>query len=224
MPLLNIYIQTINQNTEESITALRKLRNPNIRFWLHRDEVENSFKKIILNWKDVIFIEDNHILNNEVTYFDWDITKNQARILSCGLKWVVSRSQQTSFVVFSENYCSKLVLFIDAIHLENLPEQFIKIPCLNSYLGVIDYCKKEGVICFSLEDLTRFSPASGIDPIQGAKVYEDNKTKYFWYLDMLHKIHYEVFDQTGRVHLGEADLDGRLDPSKKDKKKHITKK
>lgn len=36
---------------------------------------------------------------------------------------------------------------------------------------------------------------------------------------MFHKTHYEVFDSTGKIHLGEADLEGNLDVTKKDKSK-----
>ena len=36
---------------------------------------------------------------------------------------------------------------------------------------------------------------------------------------MFHKTHYEVFDSTGKKHLGEADMDGNLDEDKSDTSK-----
>jgi len=53
---------------------------------------------------------------------------------------------------------------------------------------------------------------------QGKIVYKEIKTGYFWYLDNLHKNHFEVFDNQGR-HLGEADLQGSIDTNKADKSK-----
>jgi hypothetical protein len=53
------------------------------------------------------------------------------------------------------------------------------------------------------------------------KIYLDKQMGYYWYVDNLHfgkAAHLEVFDSQGN-HLGEADLKGRLDTSKKDPKK-----
>lgn len=49
----------------------------------------------------------------------------------------------------------------------------------------------------------------------GATVYVETDTGNYWYLDNLHKNHFEVFNKQGE-HLGEADLDGRLNQEKKD--------
>ncbi len=54
--------------------------------------------------------------------------------------------------------------------------------------------------------------------VQGQSVYVENKTNNFWYLDNLHKNHFEVFDPQGE-HLGEANLLGEIDIRKKDNKK-----
>ncbi len=49
---------------------------------------------------------------------------------------------------------------------------------------------------------------------QGAVVYQDITTKQYWYLDNLHKDHYEVFDAQ-RNHIGIADLQGNIDKTRK---------
>lgn len=54
--------------------------------------------------------------------------------------------------------------------------------------------------------------------VQGQAVYVEIETGYYWYLDNLHKNHFEVFNKLG-THLGEANLEGILDESKKDKGK-----
>ena len=65
---------------------------------------------------------------------------------------------------------------------------------------------------FSLKDGTRFQKDGRI--VQGQNVYREIDTGYYWYLDNLHKNHYEVFDRNGQ-HVGNANTDGVIDPSKK---------
>ena len=65
---------------------------------------------------------------------------------------------------------------------------------------------------FSLKDGTRFQKDGRI--VQGQNVYREIDTGYYWYLDNLHKNHYEVFDGNGQ-HIGTANTDGVIDPSKK---------
>lgn len=59
---------------------------------------------------------------------------------------------------------------------------------------------------------------------QGRTIYKEKATDKYWYVDNLHfgqKAHLEVFDNTGKRHLGEADLDGNIDNNKSDKTKKI---
>ncbi|WP_018965908.1 hypothetical protein [Porphyromonas gulae] len=72
---------------------------------------------------------------------------------------------------------------------------------------------QRGIICqFSLKDGTRFQKDGRI--VQGQNVYREIGTGYYWYLDNLHKNHYEVFDKNGQ-HIGTANMDGVIDPGKK---------
>lgn len=224
MSSINIYVRELNGNTERIVFELRKLRSKNISLWMFREEVIAYDRgRLIREWKDLKFIEENHTIDNSITYFLWDITQNQASMLSCGLKWVISRNEETQFCILTQNNhpFNNLVVFKDAIHKENLPEKFIKAPCFCSMSGIVEYCRENNVFDFSLGDINKFHLVNGIDPIQGARVYEEINSRCLWYLDMLHKTHYEVFDATGKTHLGEADLNGLLDVSKKDNKKHI---
>jgi len=223
MPIVNIYIQELNESTKKIVNNLRLQRNQNIKIWLYRNEAATTNVELLVkNWRDVKFIEYNHQIDDSITYFVWDINQCQANILSCGLKWVISRNDQTLFCVLSQipHRHNTIIMFKDAVHMEHLPERFIKAPCFNNLSDIIEYCKEEGVFDFSLEDVTKFSIANGISPVQGARVYEEISSKRFWYLDMLHKNHYEVFDAI-RKHLGEANLNGILDISKKDKTKRL---
>lgn len=72
---------------------------------------------------------------------------------------------------------------------------------------------QRGIIySFSLKDGTRFQKDRRI--VQGQNVYREIATGYYWYLDNLHKNHYEVFDGNGQ-HIGTANMDGVIDPGKK---------
>ena len=72
---------------------------------------------------------------------------------------------------------------------------------------------QRGIIySFSLKDGTRFQKDGRI--VQGQNVYREIDTGYYWYLDNLHKNHYEVFDGNGQ-HIGTANTDGVIDPCKK---------
>jgi|BarGraIncu00431A_1022009.scaffolds.fasta_scaffold00008_2 hypothetical protein len=69
------------------------------------------------------------------------------------------------------------------------------------------------VVAFSLTDTSRFKKTNF--ERQGQLVYKELRTKCFWYLDNLHRNHYEVFD-SNESHLGIADLSGKVDTSKRE--------
>lgn len=57
--------------------------------------------------------------------------------------------------------------------------------------------------------------------IQGRAVFEEIENRRLWYLDNLHRNHFEVFERDIR-HLGEADLNGKLLPGTRDTSKDNT--
>lgn len=72
---------------------------------------------------------------------------------------------------------------------------------------------QRGIIySFSLKDGSRFQKDGRI--VQGQNVYREIETGYYWYSDNLHKNHYEVFNRNGQ-HIGTANTDGVIDPSKR---------
>ena len=73
-----------------------------------------------------------------------------------------------------------------------------------------------------LEDNKRFKRTN--NKCQGRVIYLESNTERHWYVDNLHygqASHLEVFDKTGKNHLGEADLDGNINYSKSDSDKTI---
>ena len=68
-----------------------------------------------------------------------------------------------------------------------------------------------------LKDTTRFEKTSII--CQGRSVYQEISTQYFWYLDNLHRSHFEIFDSTGKHHIRVGDLEGNSRESAKKERK-----
>ncbi|NET59904.1 MAG: hypothetical protein F6K47_28270 [Symploca sp. SIO2E6] len=73
-----------------------------------------------------------------------------------------------------------------------------------------------------LRDSQRFNKTT--KRYDGRVVYCEIATGRYWYVDNLHSgkaAHLEVFDKTGKQHLGEADLQGTIDESKCDHDKTL---
>jgi hypothetical protein len=73
-----------------------------------------------------------------------------------------------------------------------------------------------------LRDTTIFKKTA--NKCQARVIYLESNTERYWYVDNLHygqASHLEVFDKTGKNHLGEADLDGNINYSKSDSDKTI---
>lgn len=157
-----------------------------------------------------------------MTCYDWNIGLNEVIPQYDGLEHLVSRllTDGTKFVIVDNcsNLGQQVVLFQDAPHLNDFPKRFVKVPCFCNSKDLIEYALSENIFSFSLENNTDFEKIKII--IQGEKVYKEKKQDRFWYLDNLHRTHYEVFDLRG-THLGEANLEGEFDPSKRDKTKTI---
>jgi hypothetical protein len=72
-----------------------------------------------------------------------------------------------------------------------------------------------------LHNKERFRKSSKI--FQGRNIYVEKDTGHYWYIDNRHprqSAHFEVFD-TQRKHIGEANLDGDIDISKRDPNKKL---
>lgn len=219
MTKLNVYFKTIDETTRQILKDLRNLRYKRIKCWFN--STDDAAK---LKIRDAQLIK-HHNIDNQILCYNWDITSCSIIPECDGLEHLLWRNIQegTDFVCIDNKSHNNnlLVLFQDAEHLSDYPEKFIKIPCFNKLEELLDYAISTGFFTFSL-DSVEFEKCAGINPIQGASVYKEKSTGYYWYMDMFHKTHYEVFDGTGKEHIGEADLNGNIDRSKKDSKKHIS--
>lgn len=220
--MINIYFHVIDSETNQILRILRKLRHQDIKLWFNKLDCNTAVNYI----KDKSLIEHKGA-DNELVCYLWNILEEKIDSLynNDGLFHLISRyvSDKTDFVcIDSKDYAKKqLILFQDAIKKTEYPKALIKIPCYKDWDSLFEYLKDKGLFSFSLKDTQRFQKCANIGPVQGASVYKELTTGNYWYKDNFHKTHYEVFDSSGRKHLGEADLDGVIDKSKADACKRL---
>lgn len=222
--VVNVYFCNMSNATLPIFNELRHLRNRNLKLWF-----SDADRSLVAKFqvRDVNFIRHDS-LDHNLGCYRWNIETEEIVPLyeNDGLRHLVSRytNDKTSFICVDNSFCTnnQLVLFQDARHKADYPKEFVKIPCFNELEGVLGYLESHNVFSFSLDDSMRFKKVSGAKQVQGANIYKEISTGRYWYKDMLHRNHYEVFDKTGREHLGEADMNGILDSNKADKTKSIS--
>jgi hypothetical protein len=105
----------------------------------------------------------------------------------------------------------------------NSEEFLVKLDCLDNKSAIENWLREKQILKDPelkgiLKDAKRFRKI----PRQGEpNRYFEILTKRYWYLDELHRNHFEVFDSTGKNHLGVADLEGNIDETKKDPNRSI---
>jgi len=104
-----------------------------------------------------------------------------------------------------------LLVCKDDKHSQDMPK-FAHIPYIIDKCGLDSWLSKNHIGTLSLSNNNNFEETKLFK--QGKQVYQEIKTGNYWYLDNLHKNHYEVFD-SNKNHIGEANLQGEIDRTKK---------
>ncbi len=196
--------------------------------------LSNAVKNILFNklnikdWKD----SQKHSPDDWFTYDDDIVTETsmaelaERKIQNEDLRGLLVNFQKSKFMGFS------------TIPIEKNDEQEIELDCIENKKLLEEWLEENfNLTAFEydysfdrvptdkqtiLKDKSRFKAAS--KPLQGGrKVFLEVSTKYYWYVDSLHKgkgAHLEVFDNNGN-HIGEADLDGNISFEKNDPEKKI---
>lgn len=174
-----------------------------------------------------INIRDKSSRVNDCKYVLWNLDKlpnvvcNLPKIITEIAEKILSFPSETFLLLnISENVkADRNVLLVckDAKHIPELPK-FARIPYVTDKLDLELWIDTNHVSTFSLLDKSRFTRTNKIE--QGQRIYKENQTGNYWYFDKFHRTHYEVFDATGK-HIGEADLKGQMDTTKKDNTKII---
>jgi hypothetical protein len=191
------------------------------------DEI-SRFKLLLGNLKDEQYWENSpkHNVNDNYEY-------NGNNIAGSSLAESCERDKVVISFILSGFSSTKLQIFKNRqkVNIDNLFEKwhYSEVAYCRGQMTECEYFDKKckaGKISL-LENKYRFSKTN-IDTAQshGEIIYKEIKTAEgkntarYWYLDNFHKSHYEVFDSNGN-HLGEADLQGKIDTAKKDSRKTI---
>jgi hypothetical protein len=118
----------------------------------------------------------------------------------------------------------ELHIIKDAIHDDTLPK-LINVNATNSEIAFVKWITTLPLGQFSLKKNNEFQPLDKFWGRTQERIYRHKKTGNHWYFDYNHKynkIHYEVFDSSGNIHLGEADENGIIKPETQSNTKKIS--
>lgn len=127
--VLNVYFRILDDTTLPILEELRNYRYKSINYWINPLHLQDhSHIGLIRNFKHII----HNSINKELTCYDWNINECSVIPQMDGVEHLVSRcvSDGADFVcIDNRNHPgNQMVLFQDAVHLEDYPNQFIKIP------------------------------------------------------------------------------------------------
>jgi len=219
--MINVFLLDGGDSQVKAVArTLRLSKQKSIRLWIGRTYVNQPPYN---NWKDKHVIDDGvGALTN--LYFEWNVDNQVVHTLSNDMRnvWWRIKNMQLDFCILSSQPQPKncMVMFEDSRTDIAYPQGFEVIRCFRDYDSLMNYCKQQGAVRFSLHDSCFFKHEHDIHKVRGAEVYREIATDRLWYFDTFHKDHFEVFEPRGRKHIAEADLNGIIDFSKADDTKH----
>lgn len=213
--IVNILVTDITPAIRETIQELRNIRSKNIKIWIPMNVLASDKQ---YNQSALTPLEKNVNPDKNRTCYSWDISNTKTLPTEeLYLYWIQRYDETQEWVIFTEKDSPKqtMSLFLDAIHIPELPNKWFRYKCFHEREKLVAFCKEVGALDFALCEGLQFSVANEFGLIKGAKVYKEKATGYLWYIDTLHKDHIEVFNSTGKIHIGEADIStGIIDKSK----------
>lgn len=218
-----VFVPELTPAIRPIVIELRKERPSNMRLCLPRSVVESD--RTLKTAADIRVLEKGAHPDNSVYCFEWDYRNLYAQPLDTIYNYCVEQSSIDVYdwVILTENIRPKKAMFLfqDASHINLLPEEWYCYPCFNNKKDLTNHCNKIESPIYKLSGNPAFTPSNDkYKHTRGAQVYKESRTGRLWYLDTLHKDHFEIFDGTGLTHLGEADRAtgqpdfGKADPSK----------
>ena len=212
--VINVLFVDDHLATREAFEMARGLRSRRLKLWIPGKQ---DFKQSKVQ-KDRGIIDASITIDRSVKYvewnsddFSWDYVSDVALVAMIQRM----RSYQLDFVVVGQEVRSKgrFVSFADAVRSRpELPDVFYRSLWFSTRKELETYLEEKKVLDVFLDNAAKYSKTSRVS--QGAPVYKDVDSGNLIYKDMLHLTHYEVFDSTGRRHLGIMSRDGQFDRSK----------
>jgi len=175
--------------------------------------IENRVLKNLLRNLSEPYWEENQQHNTDDSYeFNGNNISGSSLAESCERDRIVISFIASDFSILKLKVSKKK----KPVEVDNLfqKEHFIEVANSKGQIDKCEYFKRKfafGLITL-LENECRFIQTN--DTRQGQRVYQEIKTNNYWYLDNLHKNHYEVFNHS-RKYIGVADLQGNINPSER---------
>lgn len=225
--MLNILIPQLDEQIRPIVRRLRKERCRGVKLWMPKDvcACDAAFKAA--TDIEIVNRSDTGIgINHRLRCFEWDINNVCVRDTCEVFRYLIEHSRRKlddNWIVLTsvQHQKGQISLFYDGIDAPEYPNEWYTFKCISNNDEYNSYVADHNFIIFRLCKGDRFDIAHDqFKHTHGAQVYKERDTGYYWYIDTFHKNHCEVFDETGRTHLGIADIkDGKLDRTKSDLKK-----
>lgn len=227
--MLNIFVPELSVVEYGIVRKLRTKRSSNIKIWLPKRIIQQDDRLKL--WSDLKPVETVVNIDWNKQCFEWDLqTQNVSAVDSSFMFWLkmkeITNNESDKWLILSSNVRDKgqAALFIDHPTDKSYPNTWEIFKCISTENELDVFYKSlinSNFLTYCFGDSDFFKKRNDIC-LKGALVYQEERTGYLWYLDTLHNDHLEVFDPTGKKHIGEADLrTGKIDRSKSDKNKHI---
>ena len=218
--MVNFFLPDINNQTRLIVEELRALRSSETKLWVPSDLLQRDAR--LMQTKDVKVVEHGCSYDHSLLCYSWD--KQTATVITQFYRDLVAHNIQApseKWIIISDaQYPHNLrYLFLDATHLKDYPNAWYKYPCISSVVELIDVLEANHIEPRNvLLDTRYFSLVNdNFKHVRGAQVYREKETGNLFYLDTMHKDHYEVFDSAGKIHLGIANrCKGKLIPGTAD--------
>lgn len=218
-----VFVPELSPTIRSIVKELRMERRRNMRLCMPCAVLEND--KALKTALDIRKLEKGVHPDMSVCCFEWDYRNSLAQPIQpidSMYNYCVEQSSVDVYdwAILTERVYPKkaMLIFQDAPHKSHLPDDWHCYPCFNNKNDLIAYCDKIEAPIYKLSGNPLFTPSSGkYKHTRGAQVYKEKTTGRLWYLDTLHKDHFEIFDGTGMTHWGEADrATGTPNPTKAD--------
>lgn len=204
-----VFVPELTPTIRSIVIELRKERPRNLRLCMPSAILQND--RTLKTASDIRKLEKGVHPDMSICCFEWDYSTSLAQPIDPSIyNFCVEQSSIDVYdwVILTERGFPKKAIFVfqDAPHKSQLPDDWHCYPCFNNKNDLINHCNKIEAPIYKLSGNPMFKPSNNnYKHTRGAQVYEEIKTGRLWYLDTLHKDHFEIFDGTGMTHWGEAD-------------------
>ena len=193
------------------------------------EQIESQIRHLIGNNSRNVDVTVKPKVNHFL--YRWDLnnptnnTYENSNLIISAVETYCNFTKEVAMVSFKESEWDRDILPIieDSKQESGLP-LISNIPYFYPYSTFIEWYKERSSDrTFSLLDVSVFERTSYIYPKTKRRIYKKTSTGEYWYYDFFHKDnkeHFEVFNTTGQ-HVGEANINGEIDVTKKDAKKSI---